>query len=29
MTKVRDVGLSVDIPEDIKLVEDYLNKLKK
>ena len=29
MTKVRDVGLSVDIPEDIKLVEDYLNKLQK
>ena len=29
MTKVRDVGLSVDIPRDIKLVEDYLNKLEK
>ena len=29
MTEVKDIGLSVDVPEDIKLVEDYLNSLEK
>tara|TARA_B100000609_G_scaffold49290_1_gene38172 strand:+ start:4032 stop:4823 length:792 start_codon:yes stop_codon:yes gene_type:complete len=28
MIKVKDIGLSVDVPEDIKFVEDYLNNLK-
>lgn len=28
MSKVNDVGLSVDVPEDIGLVEEYLNSLE-
>ena len=28
MTKVKDIGLSVDVPNDIKSVEDYLNNFK-